>query len=50
MFATIDPAPFETPGDSLLKLQFNYMQAYFDFHDGHKTGFKLAKTISKRYN
>lgn len=49
VFNTIDPAPFETPGDSLLKLQFNYMQAYFDFYDGHKTGFKLAKTISKKY-
>lgn len=35
VFQTIDPAPFESPGDSLLKLQFNYMQAYFDFYDGH---------------
>jgi len=25
------------------------MQAYFDFYEGEKTGFKIAKNISKLY-
>jgi len=49
MFSKIDPKPFEGQGDVLLKLQFNYMQAYFDFYEGEKTGFKIAKKISKQY-
>lgn len=49
MFSKIDPKPFEGQGDVLLKLQFNYMQAYFDFYEGEKTGFKIAKNISKQY-
>lgn len=48
IFKTIDPKPFEAQGDILLKLQFNYMQAYFDFYDS-QTGYKLAKAISKQY-
>lgn len=49
LFRTIDCAPFERKGDSLLKIQFNYMKAYFDFYEGETTGFKIAKSISEQY-
>lgn len=50
LFEKIDAAPFESTASSILKLQFNYMRAYFDFYDREKTGCSLAKAISEHYS
>ena len=49
LFGTIDSAPFESQAPCMLKIQFNYMKAYFDFYEGQKTGFKIAKAICNHY-
>ncbi len=35
--------------DQSLKIQYDYMNAYFDFFTGEETGFKIARKIVSEY-
>lgn len=48
VFQKIDPKSYEKQGR--LKMQYDYMRAYLDFFVGSETGFKVAKSISKKYS
>jgi hypothetical protein len=37
------------PKDGTLRIQFDYMSAYFDFFTGQDEGFKVARTIVRKY-
>ena len=47
IFERVDPKDFDDEGT--LKMQYDYMRAYLDFFTGAETGFKVAKSISKKY-
>jgi hypothetical protein len=47
LFKTI-PAD-SLPKDGTLRIQFDYMSAYFDFFTGQDEGFKVARTIVRKY-
>ena len=37
------------PEDGTLRIQHDYMSAYFDFFTGEENGFKVARTIVRKY-
>jgi hypothetical protein len=47
LFKTV-PVEF-LPKDGTLRIQFDYMSAYFDFFTGQDEGFKVARTIVRKY-
>ena len=40
--------PEELPGETL-KMQHDYMSAYFDFFTGQEEGFKVARAVVRKY-
>jgi len=44
MFKTV-----QAPEDGRLKVQFDYLSAYFDFYTGADTGYAIAKKIAAQY-
>ena len=47
IFKTISPDSL--PKDGTLRMQHDYMSAYFDFFTGQDEGFKVARTIVRKY-
>jgi hypothetical protein len=47
LFKTV-PAE-QLPADGALKMQHDYMSAYFDFFNGQEDGFKVARRITQKY-
>ena len=47
VFEKINPKHFDEK--ETLRMQYDYMRAYLDFFTGSETGFKVAKSISKKY-
>jgi hypothetical protein len=49
VFKKIDAKEFKKGKESSLQIQYDYMEAYFDFFIGHESNFTRARKITKEY-